>query len=482
MRRRQRVLFLDLLVSGVGLGQNVVIGVQLPGDRPAGRIVEHQRHVGGDAQLQLELVLGVGHVLVVLQDGVAGIEQGAGNLHDLQRRDLAAFLEALEELERLLQVADVLGIDGQVELTVERRQVAAELAGHVGAGDAQGGQRRDGRVAGDADRRLQRRGRYRAQGDGQVELPAVAGVRADVVDKGALDLGERLQGDSPAAAAQQRLHDVEVHGRDAGGVRADAEEIDDGVVGEGGGEQGAGAEQLAEAASRADVPVVGVAQRRQRAGPVAHGVLGGGELVDEAEALQRHRQGVQIQILADELVFAAVDETEFDGLVELEQEAGALGIQGQVKDGLQGRPGDVGGVGGPGGAILLALLAVLAVPDLEHFHIGGAVHVADARGVGLLRVRRDAVGVVVIGRHRRPIRVGRVGEAGALVRVNVVLFDLPQQRRLLVLFGQDVVNFLVLALAVVGARTAAQDDEDQREQRQAEQITAQGEKLARLGG
>src|SRR5207253_2701416 len=51
----------------------------------------------------------------------------------------------------------------------------------------------------------------------------------------------------------------------------------------------------------------------------------------------------------------------------------------------------------------------------------------------------------VVGRHRRPVGAGRVGEAGARVGVDVVLFDAPGG--VLVLLPDDVGDLVVGALA-----------------------------------
>src|SRR5262249_10224684 len=154
-------------------------------------------------------------------------------------------------------------------------QVTPERARDVRAGDAQGGEQGDGGTGYPVypGGRGEGGGRGGAQGDGQVELLAIAGVGADVVDEVALGLRGRCQRNRPAAAAEQRLNEVEVDGRDAGQPLGPRQEVEDGVVGERGRQQGAGAEQLAHPGAAVERPVVLPAGGGLDPGPLADGVL-----------------------------------------------------------------------------------------------------------------------------------------------------------------------------------------------------------------
>src|SRR5262249_23232401 len=61
--------------------------------------------------------------------------------------------------------------------------------------------------------------------------------------------------------------------------------------------------------------------------------------------------------------------------------------------------------------------------------------------LGLLWIGRHAICGRIIGRHGRPVGIGRIGKAGARVGVNVVILDLPC--RAAVLLTKHFGNFLV---------------------------------------
>src|SRR5262249_17754932 len=148
---------------------------------------------------------------------------------------------------------------------------------------------------------------------------AKAGIVANFVEQVALDAGERLQGDRLAAAAQKRLHQVEVHGGNARQIPA-AAQIDDGAVGEREEHQGAGGKQLGETRGGADLPRIAFAGGLVDAGVFANRLLQSKELECEGETLLRDRQRRQIQVLALGLKLTTVDEAQFDSLFERDQE------------------------------------------------------------------------------------------------------------------------------------------------------------------
>ena len=107
-----------------------------------------------------------------------------------------------------------------------------------------------------------------AAGDGHEEQLAKTSKDADLVEQIAFGLGQRLQGNGPAAAAQEGLDDIEVHVGDADRVLAGAGQGNHGLVGELDQQQGAGGEQLADAGAAVQLPVVGFAGRRSPAAPL----------------------------------------------------------------------------------------------------------------------------------------------------------------------------------------------------------------------
>ena len=143
---------------------------------------------------------------------------------------------------------------------------------------------------------------------------------ADGVDQVALGLRQRLQGDGPAAAGQERLHDVQIDVGDAGLPRVPAQIVYR-LVGEVEQQQSAGGERLGEAgggawtASDCVWPFADL-----RAAALADHLLRDERLGDEGEAFGRHGQGRQVELLADGLEFAAVEEAQLDDLLQVEQE------------------------------------------------------------------------------------------------------------------------------------------------------------------
>ena len=160
--------------------------------------------------------------------------------------------------------------------------------------------------------------------------------------------------------------------------------------------------------------------------PLADEVLAGRPLEGEVEALLGHGQGRLVELLAEGLVLRAVDDSQLDGLIQVEQEPRLLGFQRLVEKGrhrvphvIVGRcaarvgpcrlhrgdhaafPALLGGVSSPspwslstflGGFGGLALGAVVGVPDPDHLQPGRALDVAHPRLAGLLRVRRPGEG------------------------------------------------------------------------------------------
>src|SRR5439155_1865358 len=115
---------------------------------------------------------------------------------------------------------------------------------------------------------------------------------------------------------------------------------------------------------------------------------------------------------------------------------------------------------GPVGGVLFALAvggrralgAVLGVPAGDELEVAVALAVAAAGLAGLLRVGREVHGGRVVARLGRPVRIGRVGEAGTRVGVDVPLFDPP--RLVDVLLVEQVHDLKVCGAAVEAAGAA----------------------------
>ena len=103
--------------------------------------------------------------------------------------------------------------------------------------------------------------------DRDEELLAELGEGADLVDQGALGLGQGLEGDGPAAAAEERLHQAQGQERLHGRLdRVLADEVEHDLVGEAGDELGAGVEDLADAGDRPHVQMPRSASRSRGSG------------------------------------------------------------------------------------------------------------------------------------------------------------------------------------------------------------------------
>src|SRR5262249_13460544 len=148
------------------------------------------------------------------------------------------------------------------------------------------------------------------------ELLAEPGEVAQHIEQASLGLGQRLEGDGLATAAQEGLDEVEGQRRDA--EVGPAAEGDDGAVGKAGQQQRSGAEELGNAEGRVHPPAVGEPLWCTTPEALTESGLDGEPLRHEGEALDAHGQGGQVELFAAGLVLPAIDQAKLDRLFELD--------------------------------------------------------------------------------------------------------------------------------------------------------------------
>src|SRR5207245_7828638 len=113
-----------------------------------------------------------------------------------------------------------------------------------------------------------------AAGHGDKKAFAEPGEVADLIQQVAFGLGQRLERDGAAAAAEQRLQQVERQGRHARGVLGmSTRQLHHGLVRQVEEERGAGGEELAKSGGGVEVPAVVLAGKSLPAGALANGLF-----------------------------------------------------------------------------------------------------------------------------------------------------------------------------------------------------------------